>query len=71
MMLLSNDVIEHINTQFNLCYEEQSENDWNEFGPSDGMSVPEKHQRACNAVRKSLRHYFRTGKFVHYKDALP
>jgi hypothetical protein len=73
MLLLSNRVIDHIVTQYNLRYEELSEPDPFEFEPTaeGAMSIPEKCERSAIAVRRTLRHYFRTGNFVHYSDAEP
>jgi hypothetical protein len=71
MLLFSNALIEHIVTQYNLKYEELSESDPFELDPDpeQGMSISEKCERSAIAVRRSLRHYFRTGTFVHYRDA--
>src|SRR5690242_13837623 len=61
---LPDKVIEHIVMQYNLVYEDLSED-----GYDGGMSRPEKQQRSCIAVRAVMRHYFLTGNLVHWKDA--
>lgn len=60
-------VIEHIVQQYNLKYEELSDDPFEDV--EGGMSRGEKQQRSCAAVRACMRHYFRTGRLVHWRDA--
>ena len=67
MIELTNDVIEYIVQQFNLRYEELSADPYEDT--EGGMSVREKRERSCIAVRAGVRHYARTGVKRHWRDA--
>lgn len=63
---LTDRVIDHIVTQYNLKYEELSDDPFEDS--EGGMSMSEKHQRSCSAARKTVSHYVRTGQLRHYHD---
>lgn len=65
-LAMTDEMIAHIVLQYDLKYEELSDDPW--VDSEGAMSMAEKHQRSCAVVRKTIRHYLRTNQFRHYHD---